>query len=234
MSETDFTILMWLKNSKKSNMVPKEILVANAMAAVEEVTDVFMDGVLDKINKYKDQGLFDEESAGLILENIFCRRELVQLCSGDFNSITYETLKTVQEKYENDVITKAKINNKELSNALQCESNARRKAEQEKENIKNKIKDNAKSKASKKSRGWKYVILVLSILIIIGLSAFGIASTIIHGLAGEFSLWGLIAIIFAVLGIVDFAFSKLRLIIKISKIFEKKIYDYVYKKNLIV
>lgn len=231
-SQIDFTILMWLKNNKKNTSVPKDILVANAMAATEEVTEHFMNGVLSKIEDYKKDGAFDEENAGLILENIYCRRELADLCHDDFNEFTPDKLQIIQNKYEEHVIQKIGLDNKELKAQLDKEKDARKKTEQETQIFKENLRKKANNKALKISKIAKYIVLSLFSIVFLFLLIFGITSCIIQGLNNSISIWGIIAIIFSVFGIIDALISKSRLVIKLSKYIENKIYNFVYYKKI--
>ena len=232
MSEIDFTILMWLKNSKKNSSVPKDILVANAMAATEEVTENFMEGVLACIKRYQQDGSFDEESAGLILENIYCRRELVEICNGDPKEITIEKIKSVQEKYEDKIREKAGFDNKKLKIELVGEKQARFEAEQSKKDLMNNLRSKAKKNATIKSQIIKWFVIIILSSIVIGFGVFGIISCIKQGLIGEVSVLGIIGIIVSVLGLCDFLIGKSRFILKLSKIIELKAYEKFYDKKI--
>ena len=232
MSEIDFTILMWLKNSKKNSSVPKDILVANAMAATEEVTENFMEGVFACIKRYQLDGGFDEESAGLILENIYCRRELVEICNGDPSEITIEKIKFVQEKYEDKIREKAGIDNKKLKTELDNEKQARLKAEQDKKDFMSNLRNKAKKKATQKSQIVKWSILIILSGILLGFGVLGTISCIEQGLIGKVSVLGIIGIAVSIFGLLDFVIGKSRLIIKLSKLIEIKVYEKTYDRKI--
>lgn len=232
MSEIDFTILMWLKNSKKNASVPRDILVANAIAATEEVTENFMESVLACIKRYKDDGDFDEESAGFILENIYCRRELAGICNGDPNAITIEKIRTVQEKYEDKIIAKAGFENNELKAKLETEKLARLKAEQSNNDIMSKFRTKAHKQASNSSKLAKWAILISISTLFLSFGIIGVIACIRQGLIGEISTYGIIAIVISLFGFIDFLIGKSRLILKFAKLVEKKVYNKVYDRKL--
>lgn len=232
MSELDFTILMWLKNSRKHSSVPKDILVANAMAATEEVTDNFIDGVLACIKRYQQDGLFDEESAGLLLENIYCRRELVEICNGDPNEITIERIRFVQEKYEDQIRKAAGFDNKQLRTELDSEKQARLKAEQDKLDFMNNLRSKANEKATHKSRIVKRIFLIILSSILFVFGVLGTISCIKQGLAGEVSIWGISGIVVSIWGLFDFLVERSRLILKLSRYIELKTYEKVYDRKI--
>lgn len=232
MTEVDFTVLMWLKNRRKNNDIPKDILVANALAATEEVTENFMEGVLSRIKKYQEDGSFDEETAGLILENIYIRRELVDLCNGDPSELSPEKLQILQTKYEDMIIKKVGFDNKELQVKLESERREKLKIEQEKKLLLSGLRDKAIKKATKSSKIVKWLILSFLILTFISVGIFGIYACITQGLKGEVSIWGIIGIAFSALGIFDFLISKFRLIIRFPNFIEKIVYNKVYDKKI--
>lgn len=232
MSEIDFTILMWLKNSKKNSSVTKDILVANAIAATEEVTENFMEGVLSCIKRYKQDDKFDEESAGLILESIYCRRELVGVCNGDPDEITIEKIKSVQEKYEEKIRIEAGFKNKQLKTDLETERQSRIKAEQDKKELMNNLKTKANNKAIKRSKLFKWLVLILLSSLFIGFGVSGAVACIKQGLIGEVSALGIISIVISLLGLFDFFIGKSRVILKLSKFVELKVYNNVYDKKI--
>lgn len=232
MSEIDFTILMWLKNSKKNSTVPKDILVANAMAATEEVTENFMEGVFACIKRYQQDGNFDEESAGLILENIYCRRELVEICNGDPNDITEEKIKFVQEKYEDKIREQAGFDNKKLKTELDSEKQTRLKIEQEQKEFLSNLRDKAKSYATKRSHTVKWVIIITLSTLLLAFGVLGTVSCVQQGLIGEVSILGVIGIVVAISGLLDFLIGKSRLILKLSKYIELKVYNRVYDRKI--
>ena len=232
MSEIDFTILMWLKNSKKNSSVPKDILVANAIAATEEVTENFMEGVLSCIKRYKQDDKFDEESAGLILENIYCRRELVEVCNGDPKEITIEKIKFVQEKYEDRIRTEAGFKNKQLKTDLESERQSRIKAEQDRKELMNSLKAKANNKAIKWAKPFRWGLLILLSSLFVGAGVIGAVACIKQGLIGEVSTFGIISIVVSLLGLFDFLIGKSRFILKLSKLIELKVYNYVYDKKI--
>ena len=231
MTEIDFTILMWLKNGAKNSKIPKEILVSNALAATEEITDNFMEGVLLKIKKYQEEGLFDEENAGLILENIYLRRELVEKCNGNPEEFSIEILQSVQEKYEQEIIQKAGYNTIKLSNELEVERHKRHEAETEKTTLIDNIKADAKEVAKKGQRLTKIVSTSLIAVLFIFFGGFGIYATIVSGINGKISILGIVAILFSGFGIIDFLYSKLRFALKLSNWLGNKVYDFIYDKK---
>lgn len=223
---------MWLKNSRKNSSVPKDILVANAMAATEEVTDNFIDGVLACIKRYQQDGLFDEESAGLLLENIYCRRELVEICNGDPNEITIERIRFVQEKYEDEIRKAAGFDNKQLRTELDSEKQARLKAEQDKLDFMNNLRSKANEKATHKSRIVKRIFLIILSSILFVFGVLGAISCIKQGLAGEVSIWGISGIVVSIWGLFDFLVERSRLILKLSRYIELKTYEKVYERKI--
>lgn len=232
MSEIDFTILMWLKNSKKNSSVPKDILVANAMAATEEVTETFMEGVFTYLKQYQNDGSFDEETAGLILENIYCRRELVEICNGDPSEITIEKIKFVQEKYEDKIREKAGFDNYKLKAELNSEKQARLKAEQDNKEFISNLRNKAKHNATKKSQMVGWGILIILSCILLGFGVLGTIFCIKQGLIGEVSVLGIIGIAISLFGLFDFLIGKSRVVIKLSKFIELKVYEKVYDKKI--
>ena len=223
---------MWLKKSKKNSSVPKDILVANAIAATAEVTENFMEGVLSCIKRYKQDDKFDEESAGLILENIYCRRELVEVCNGDPKEITIEKIKFVQEKYEEKIRTEAGYKNKQLKTDLETERQSRIKAEQDKKELMNNLKTKANNKAIKWSKPFKWLVLILLSSLFVGVGVLGAVACIKQGLIGEVSTFGIISIVVSLLGLFDFLIGKSRFILKLSKLIELKVYNKVYDKKI--
>ena len=228
----DLSVIFWLKNSKSSNNIPKDLLVANALAATEEVTDIFMEGVIRKIQRFEEEGSFDEENAGLILENIFCRRELMNDCDGDSENLTVEKLKSVQEKYEETIINAAGINNKALQKELAIARDEISKAEKEKSTIVENLKNKSRDKAKKISAFAYYTVKFGIFLIFVGLFAFGIVACILDGIEGDISIWGVVSLFFAILGIVDFWLEKYNLIKRIASLIKHRIYDYVLYREM--
>lgn len=232
MSVIDFTILMWLKNSKKDASVPKDILVANAIAATEEVTENFMEGVLSCIKRYQQDKDFDEESAGLILENIYCRRELVDICNGDPGEITMEKIKSVQDKYEDRIREQAGFDNKELKVKLETEIQARRKAEQSKMDTMNALSAKAKKKAINISQTVYYILSIITTSCIICFGFFGAFACVKQSLINKISAIGIVAVSISLLGLFDFLIAKARYVQKFLKFISNKVYNRIYNKKI--
>ena len=230
MTEIDFTILMWLKSNRQNKNVPKEILVANALAATEEVTENFMEGVLEKIKNYQKEGTFDEENAGLILENIYYRRELVDKCNGNPEELSVEIIQSAQEKYEYNCMQKAGYDNLELKNNLKTEIDARKEIENRHNDMIDKIINRAKTTASKRAKAVKSTFKIIIVGLVVGLCIFGIYATIKDGLTGDANPYGISALVFAALGIVDLLIGNCRFTFKIVDVLANKIYDRTYRE----
>ena len=232
MTITDFTILMWLKSGKKNDDVPKQLLVANAIAATEEITENLMESILAKIKKYEDEGCFDSENVGLILENIYCRRELADICNGDPDELTPDKISIVQKRYEDRIRKEAGYDTQRLQNELQLEKRSRVNAEQNEKQLKSDLINKATTKATKYKNITNILLFTLVGIIIIGVAIFGIVACCYQGINGKVSVWGIIALAFSILGVLDFLVSKFRLIIKLIRKISNTIYSRVYDKKI--
>ena len=168
----------------------------------------------------------------MILENIYCRRELVEICNGDPSEITIEKIKFVQEKYEDKIREKAGIDNKKLKTELDNEKQARLKAEQDKKDFMSNLRNKAKKKATQKSQIVKWSILIIISGILLGFGVLGTISCIEQGLIGEVSVLGIIGIAVSIFGLLDFVIGKSRLVIKLSKLIEIKVYEKTYDRKI--
>ena len=230
MTETDFTVLMWLKNGAKNN-VPKDILVANALAATEEITETFMSGVLAKIQIFRQEDTFDEENAGLILENIYCRRELAEKCNGNPEMLTFDDFQSVQTKYEQKIIQQAGYDNVKLSSELELLKSKQIEAEKSRTELVDKIIDEAKRKASKNSKCAKISIAAVIIGLFAACGIIGIVKCIFDAFNKEVNILAIIGIAFAILGIVDLIIGKMRFVLKFSTFVAEKVYFKTYDKH---
>lgn len=231
MTEIDFTILMWLKNGGKNNDVPKDMLVANAMAATEEITENFMTVVLSKIRHYQEEGTFDEENVGLILEDIYCRREIVDRCNGDPDNFSLDMYKSVKEKYENSIINKANINNVQLKNDLEEMKRKNTQAEKERSEIIDRIIKEAKDKANTNKKIGKVLLIGIFLAVVIFLLISGGWATIKTAIDGSINFYGIIALLFALAGVVSLILEKAGKGLKLIEKLTQCIYDKTYEKK---
>ena len=234
MTETDFTILMWLKNKSRNTDTPKEILLANAYSAIDEVTDGFMSGVFNKIRQYENEGGFDVSNMGVILENIFYRRELADRCNGDPNNLSTDDFRTIKAKYDEGVVRKANIDVSSIAEEL-----GRKKLENdhitaEHERLVFKVKDCAKKHAKKKSSIVFWLLGSLIYTVIIAATISGTVYTILDGLVGEINALAIAGIALGILGTIDLILSKCKFIVKMLRIIRQRVYDKCYYKEIAV
>ena len=121
----------------------------------------------------QEDGSFDEETAGLILENIYIRRELVDLCNGDPSELSPEKLQILQTKYEDMIIKKVGFDNKELQVKLESERREKLKIEQEKKLLLSGLRD----KAIKKARESFEFLLLFSLFLNLNVKWFAFCPT---------------------------------------------------------
>ena len=233
-SDVDLSVILWLKSSQRNKNMPKDLLVANALAATEEVTDVFMSGVLSKIKKFEEEGNFDTENAGLILENIYLRRELVKECESNPENLTVDKVKRLKDKYEEKIIKAAGIDNGTLRAELAVAQDEKSKAQKERSSLVDAIKGKAQEKAKKISNICYWTFLIVIYTIFLAIAAFGIAGCVIDSAAEKISVWVIVLLIVSVMGLLDLLCGKLKFIIKAAKKIKLKVYDKVFSNNIMV
>lgn len=231
-TDTELTILFWLKSGNLSTDVPCELLVANAYAAVEDVPDSFINAAIEKITKMKLPG-GDEDFSALIYEDIYLRRELSNECEGDIDSLTEKSVKTIKERYDEKILGSSIADKAKMQAEInRLTAILKEQKEKEKEEIANK-RQNALMKSKIISRRVTFVAKLILYLIFVGISVLGLVATIINGIKSKVSWWGIIILISGIIPFISIPFKKINWIKKVADKLAKQAEDATYSKHMV-
>ncbi len=239
-TDTDLTVLLWMLGEKPNSSTPKDLLLANAFSAVDEVSDAFIYKAVEKFNNYSKDKNFNAALPALMYENIFLRRDISNICLDDPDLLSEDKIISITEKYKKELLGEEFSENKLLK-----QENERLKQENkaQKDSIKERTK-RAKVIASNKA-GIKYARVYCACKIAVYLLLFicfatGLTGTILNAIRQPQDVWAYIVLALAVLAGISTLFKNayekvnilFRLARKIANRAKNAEYDKVYAKNI--
>ena len=114
-SETDLSVIMWLKEYKSRQDFPKDFIVANAFGTLEMISDSFVEKLAEKVSNMEAYGILSSADVSLVLENLFIQKKLLETSKGNIDAITDNTIVELRDQYKAEYAKEIGFDNERLT-----------------------------------------------------------------------------------------------------------------------
>lgn len=114
-SDTDISVIMWLKEYKSRKDFPKDFIVANAFGTLETISDSFVNQLIEKADRMEKTGILSSVDVSLVLENIFIQKKLIEASKGNIDKVTEADIIEVRDKYKAEYAKELGLDNEKLA-----------------------------------------------------------------------------------------------------------------------
>lgn len=114
-SDTDLSVIMWLKEYKSRQDFPKDFIVANAFGTLEAISDSFVEQLSEKVIQMEDAGELSPADVSLVLENLYIQRKLFDTAKGDIESVTETDIIELRDNYKVEYAKEIGMDNEKLT-----------------------------------------------------------------------------------------------------------------------
>lgn len=114
-SETDLSVIMWLKEYKSRQDFPKDFIVANAFGTLETISDSFVGQLAEKVSNMEEAGILSPADVSLVLENLFIQKKLLETAMGNIEAITETNIIELRDQYKAEYAKEIGLDNEKLT-----------------------------------------------------------------------------------------------------------------------
>lgn len=240
--DIDIVSLLWLSQYNKKSQLPKNILIANAVAACE-VSQEIMNQTIELATKMEKDGIIQPEAA-LIVRSIHAIRSIVfEKTQNNPNKLTEDTIKDIVSSYvksessqeKKDAIQTAVDQTSEQLNAIHAKEIAEKNHELEEVTNKQReiviqMREDAEQIARNKAKNAGTIVKAILVALWLAVIGFSVFCWIKGGLGN-----GIIASVLSVLALLQIADYLLKFKNtpnRISKYIEERVFAYSYDIEL--
>lgn len=118
-SDSDLSVIMWLKEYRSKKDFPKAFIVANALGTLEAISDNFMRKLAMKVDIMQTAGIISVADVSLVLENIYFQRRLLEIAKGDINALSEEDIVEQRDIYKSEYARELGLDNEKLTSEVE-------------------------------------------------------------------------------------------------------------------